>query len=99
VGAALRARGGSSRPVLDVATLHSTRGLAFPGWGPSPAGTASSTGCSQWGRGLGGRGGPRLPSLPLPKGGESLPARLPPLHRLPQPGPCEALEETKTEPN
>lgn len=95
MGAALHARGGSSSLVLDASTLHSAHSLFFPGQHPAPTALAL-------GRDLGGWGVPAylppLPHYPVPAC-PSLPARLLPPHRLPPPGPCEALQETKTEPN
>lgn len=72
-----------------------------------PAGTASSTGCASTGAGIWGvlEGSPLaffppflLSAQPVPAC-RSLPACLLPPHHLLQPGPCKALEETKTEPN
>lgn len=77
-------------------SMHSAHSLFFPGQHPAPTALAL-------GRDLGGRGSlltfsphPITQSLPAPA---CPPARLLPPHRLPLPGPCEALQETKTEPN
>lgn len=96
MGAALHARGGSSSSlVLDPSTLHSAHSLFFPGQHPAPTALAP-------GRDLRGQEVPAcllpLPHYPVPAC-PSLPACLLPPHRLPLPGPCEALQETKTEPN
>lgn len=70
---------------------------------PPLPGTASSTDCLSTGTGIWEAGGSLLTFSPLPHypvpACPSLPARLLPPQRLPLPGPCEALQETKTEPN